>query len=417
MQKKYITKMTKIFSKINRALLLINLFFLQSYLFRVPIGNYPSNLQEILIALNALVFFAWILSEKKLQKTILELKNHRIISSFVLLTAISLMIVPILQYVDFVRHVKFLFFAAIYVFIFMETFVSKEDKKFAIRFGGFGAILFGFFSVLFNLSGYNVAHDLRLLGPLDAAVYLGFYFAPFFIYFMIEAIETSEYLDILFAIVLGLLIIATRSMGTIGGTFIILAIFILRKPSVNFFKTKLAKIILVLAGIVVASVIFYTKILPTIQTNYSSLSERGEIWKTSLYLLKKPETVLFGTGIGQFEYQYIENVKTVLGGREPLDYRVIQPHNLFFTFIFEYGILGLLLILVCIIRNIKNIAKTPSSTDIITVANYIVLYFFIHGLIDTPFFKNDMLILLLLFLEMALISNRQPSLSKSHKDR
>lgn len=409
--------MTKIFRKTNRALLLLNLFFLQSYLFHVQIGSYPSNLQEILIGLNTLAFFAWILSEKKLQKTIINIKNHKIISSFVLLTAISLMIVPIFQYLDFVRHVKFLFFAVVYVLIFMETFVSKEDKKFAIKFGGFGAILFGFFSVLFNLAGYNVASDLRLLGPLDAAVYLGFYFAPFFIFFTTEAIEKPRSYNTLFAIILGLLIIATRSMGTIGGTFIILSIFILRKPSIIFFKTKLAKTILVVLGIVVSLLIFYTKILPTMQTNYSSLSERSEIWKTSLYLLKKPETVLFGLGIGQFEYHYIENVNTVLNGANPLDYHVIQPHNLFFTFMFEYGILGLLLILMCIYRVIKNIAKNPSSTDIITIANYIVLYFSVHGLIDTPFFKNDMLILLLLFLEIALTKVQQPNLSKPHKDR
>ena len=213
-----------ILSKINKFLIFLNLFLLQAYLVRFSIGSYPSNLQEILIGLSAIFFLVLIIKEKRLKTTFKNLyQKHWIITTFILLTGISLLTVPIENYLDFIRHGKFLFFALVLSLVFLETFKSKTERKKAIRIAGYGALAFGIFSLVYNLLGYNVAHDLRLLGPLDAAVYLGFYLSPFFIFFTIEALKNpKKRLNILFAILLGLLVIATRSMGSILGSFLII---------------------------------------------------------------------------------------------------------------------------------------------------------------------------------------------------
>lgn len=376
---------------INRLLIFINLFFLQSYLLRFQLGPYPTNLQELLIALNAFTFFILIIKDHRFLQTLKNLKKHWIILGFAVLTLISILTVPIINQTDFLRHSKFLFFALLFSFIFLESLNKKERSK-ALTLGAFGALTFGLFSVAYNLLGYNVALDHRLLGPLDAAVYLAFYIAPFFIYSSIDYLKNPKnFKKLWLPLSLGILLLLTRSMGAVAGSFIILAFYLLKNSPL--FQKKAFKIALITASILLIASIFYTKILPTLTTEYSSLDERGEIWKTSAYLLK--ENPLFGLGFGQFQQYYEENVAQVLG-REPLDYYVLQPHNIFLLFLLQYGILGLLFLTYIIYTVIKNIFEQKNLT-----AALIAAYFLLHGVIDTPFFKNDLLILLITFFELS----------------
>jgi len=327
---------------------------------------------------------------------------------------------PIKNQLDFIRHLKFLFFALIFVFIFLESFRAHKERMQAIIIGGLGALFFGFFSVIWNLIGYNVAHDLRLLGPLDSAVYLAYYITPFFLFFCINFInKPQKKLNLVFVITFAILLIATKSMGAIGGSFLVLLIYLFKRHGKKILKNKFIKIGLVLITISIVGAIFYSKILPTLQTDYSSFDERGEIWTTSYEFLKEPRNLFFGLGFGQFEAYYIESVDEILG-YHPLDHYVLQPHNIFLLFIFHYGILGLIFILFCIYKTISQIIKKKNPTIFI----FILLYFFIHGLIDTPIFKNDLLILLILFLELSLgpqiknlTSNQKPNQAVKNKDQ
>jgi O-antigen ligase len=376
----------------TKFLLYLNIFFLQSYLLRFSLGIYPTNLQEILIGVLAVHFLIHIIQEKKLWQTIKNILKHKAILGFLVLTILTISIIEPGSQIDFFRHLKFLFFGSILAFIFLELLEKPSEREKGIRIMGIGAILFGVFSLILNLSGINIAHDLRLLGPLDAAVYLAFYLAPFFLFFAIQFFEKRKSEDLFWAVLAGLLLLATRSMGAIGASAIIMLLYFIRYKKIN--KTILALII-----IAILATIFYTKILPTLQTNYSSLDERGEIWKTAIQLLKEPKNLLLGVGFGQFEHYYIQNVEQVLG-RLPLDFHVIQPHNIFFLFIFHYGILGLAFLSYLIWRIIAVITHSSKTFHFKKLAAIIALYFIIHGLIDTPFFKNDLLFLLLLFMEL-----------------
>lgn len=380
-------------------LLALNLFFLQSYLIRFHLGTYPTNLQEILIALQICAF----LYATPFKQILKALSKHWILWSFAIMTLISVLTVPIENRLDFLRHGKFLFSALILSFIFIETFREKIERDAAIRIMGIGALIFGIASLFYNLLGYNITHDNRLLGPLDSAVYMAFYLTPFFIYFTIRFLEnTKQKKDLLFAIMLGLLILATKSMGAIGASFIVLLIYTFKRSQIGILRKKITKIAIAIIGIIAVATIFYSKVLPAFQTNYSSLNERGEIWKTSMHILEDPKTLIFGAGFGQFQTKYQTNVEAAIG-RPPLDYIVLQPHNIFLLFIMQYGSLGLIFITICIWLTIKRILKFQGHPTIEIIAAFMLLYFFIHGLIDTPIFKNDLLIMLVLLMEIALI--------------
>ncbi len=397
-------KLEKFFRNLTKILLFTNIFFLQSYLIRFKIFSYSTNLQEILIALTGVSFFIKSIFSKPFFQKIKNFYKHKVITVFVLLTAISILTVDPINSLDFFRNLKFFVFAIAFVYLFLETFKTREEKISAIRIGGFGAIFFGIFSVIYNLSGYNIAHDLRLLGPLDAAVYLAYYMTPFFIFFVLQFTQNiNKKVNFISAILLLILILATRSAGSILGSFLVIAIYTLKNTNIKILSLKATKVIFTIIGISIFVGVFYTKILPSFQTNYSSLNEREEIWKTSLYLATQPANLLFGLGVGQFQEYYLQNSDKVLG-HKPLDYYVLQPHNIFFLFLFQYGVLGLLFIAICIYRAFKKTSLSENSTDKnqALIFTFILLYFFIHGMIDTPFYKNDMLILFILFMELGL---------------
>lgn len=395
--------------KLSKYFLFLNLFFLQSYLLRFQIASYPTNLQELLIIANVLIFFVYIIKEKHLTTILNNFRKYRVLILFILLSAISLLTVETKDYIFLIRYLKFLFFSSALIWLFLEILHDEQSRKMGIKIAGLGALTFGIFSIIFNLLGYNVAHDYRLTGPLDAAVYLAFYFAPFVIFFFTEFLNNpKQKQNLLFTCALTILLLLTRSMGSIAVTFLIMLFVTYKNFNFKILHRTGTKIIIAVLAIILFSTVFYSKILPAFETNYSSLNERGEIWQTSIALLRDPAVILGGLGLNQFQYHYENDVKIVLG-REPLDYIVLQPHNIFFFFIFNFGILGIIVLLALIIKVVSNILKSH-ETNLRVTASFIALYFLLHGLIDTPFMKNDLLFILILALQLS--QNSHPSADK-----
>ncbi|MDX9970889.1 MAG: O-antigen ligase family protein [Candidatus Gracilibacteria bacterium] len=382
--------------KTLRSLLFINLFFLQSYLIRFNIGGFPTNLQEILIGLNFIPLFVLIVKKE------IKLKFPKILAIFLVLFITGSLSAQIYDLRFFLSYWKFFIFASTLIFIFIHTLQTEQQKEEGLKYYTYGVIAFGLFSIIFNLSGHNVTFDHRLTGPLDSAVYLGVYIVPALLFNFTKFINTlkkpyfkNRYL--IFTILLGILLLLTKSMGAITAASAVSFIFLLKKFGKKLFDSKLKILILSILFIALSSVVFYTKILPTINTTWSSLDERNEIYITSKYLLKESKNFIFGLGPAQFQYHYENNVEKAINNKA-LDYKVLQPHNIFFLFIFNYGILGLSTLFVLIFYTAKTIIRNKADSFKL-VSGIIVCYFFIHGLLDTPFMKNDLLFLFLLFLE------------------
>lgn len=385
---------------LNKILLWLNLFFLQSYLVRFSIGPVPTNLQEVLIGLNVLAFGWMLFQEKRLLRTVKDIPKRWVLVSFVVLTALSFVIVRPPVNVDFIRAVRFLLFAVLLTFMFVETFKTDKEKQHGLYVAGMGAIFFGIFSGIYNLAGLNVAYDYRLQGPLDSAVYLSYYLTPFFLFFIIEFFNNTEKRSNLFhAILLGILILLTRSMGSIVVSVLLLCFYFFKRSDLKFLRSKAVKAGLGILLAVVLGVAFYVKILPSFTTTNTSLGERDEIWATSMYLLKDPKNLVFGVGYGQFQNQYAANVDAVLG-HKPLDYIILQPHNIFLLFVFQYGLLGIVFLILCMYKSVLAFSHAGKKDELSVLVGIMLFYFFLHGLIDTPFFKNDLLILLILLLEL-----------------
>lgn len=123
----------------------------------------------------------------------------------------------------------------------------------------------------------------------------------------------------------------------------------------------------------------------------SSFTSRIMIWQSSLKILG--DNFIFGIGPGNFQNKYLEYQKNF---SPYLEWAVPQPHNLYLAFWLQSGVLGLAGFLFLITTWIKKLImaarkqKNGINASTSAVLLGIVFYILIHGLVDTPYWKNDL---------------------------
>lgn len=135
----------------------------------------------------------------------------------------------------------------------------------------------------------------------------------------------------------------------------------------------------------------------------SSFASRLMIWKAALAIGK--DNFIFGIGPGMFQKYYLDYQKYF---PPYLEWAVPQPHNLFLAFWLQTGIAGLsgfLLILIAFFRKkIPTLLRRKEGEQTLKNPNFwlalAMLIILIHGLIDTPYFKNDLSALFWLLLAL-----------------
>ena len=138
---------------------------------------------------------------------------------------------------------------------------------------------------------------------------------------------------------------------------------------------------------------------------YSSLHSRLMIWQSALVISK--DYWLTGIGAGNFQQAYLDYQKYF---PEPyIEWAVPQPHNILLAFLTELGITGLIGFILILITTLKKLMAYGLwlMADPLTLwAFAYLIYTIIHGLIDTPYFKNDLAIVF--WLALAAIWASQP---------
>jgi O-antigen ligase len=210
------------------------------------------------------------------------------------------------------------------------------------------------------------------LGPI-ATVYAG--------WLMAELKNKAAALLKLFVITLALLAIwFTESTGTLLG---LTAAFIF----LGFFGwSKKWTTAIVLGALIACLAVPLTRhrVIETILLRDTSGQNRIFLWSTALgHLTQNPKSFLLGTGIlGFAELQ--NNVRDPLK-IEPLLY----PHNIILNLWVETGILGVLAITWLIAAFYKRGFSTQRNWLTLGIMAAMVTVI-IHGLIDVPYFKNDL---------------------------
>ena len=126
---------------------------------------------------------------------------------------------------------------------------------------------------------------------------------------------------------------------------------------------------------------FFAKNPPIISTNFqSSFKSRLCLWEGAVKIIK--DRPFFGSGLSGFEKVHNE-FRTC--SRE----NSIYPHNIFLNFWTEVGIFGLISFIgICGFLFFKLIEERLNFLNVGIASIFVVILF--HGLVDVPFFKNDL---------------------------
>jgi O-antigen ligase len=139
---------------------------------------------------------------------------------------------------------------------------------------------------------------------------------------------------------------------------------------------------------------------------FNSINLRADLWKATFEMMKTGLHPIFGTGLSGFKHD-IAPFRSATGYHEDL----IYPHNVYLDFYTETGLLGLAAFTWLTVAWVRQTFQTLRLQTQLR-PYYIALAaagvtIFVHGMLDVPFFKNDLAFLTLAIVGMQVAAWRQ----------
>ena len=423
------------YKRIDLALGII-ILALPFYLIRLEIWFVPTTVLELMIYV---VFGGWIITKIKNQKS--KNKNRKIFHFPILLILlgclISIIVSPDKQtglgiFKGWFVDPLLLFLVIIHIVKLPSLSFPKlvEVKRgMIIKILSFLAVsgiivsIIGFLYYLFGELTYDGRLKAFFLSPNHLAMYLVpagiISFGLFLNYGKNTKIDKSQisfkYFWLFGFIICSIVIYLTYSYGAwigFGAAFLFLIFFGQEKIIWRKFFS-----LLIIISLFLSIIFFFQFSAEKFQNlaNYSrsSLESRTMIWKTSLAILK--DHPLWGIGPGNFQDFYLDYQKKF---PPYLEWAVPQPHNLFLAFYLQCGLFGLIGFLWLILLFFKTSARYLPIADYrlpIAILTAVMIYILIHGLIDTPYWKNDLAVVFWIIVGLMKIIQNSPPKAENEK--
>ncbi|RJQ33783.1 O-antigen ligase family protein [Candidatus Parcubacteria bacterium] len=386
---------------------------LPSYLWRINILSLPATFLELMILL---LFVVWLLKQKKYKKINLFLSSKaenkiekplRYILLFWLLASVLALVVNF-SYASLGLWRAYFLEPLMFFLLFVYLPQDKKDwqlilKSLVILLSWlFVVAIYQNFSSWNFIAAYNYPNPKRLTAVFSYPNALSLLTAPIAIFFFglwAEAKEKKKYLwYLLVAILGGLLSYLAHSEGALVAIVISLFIYLIlakktRKLAFPFF------VVLFILSLFVFPVSDYGDKLwqelstPGKNLDISSLEIRSWQWRETSAMLS--DKFIFGSGINGYQqdlksYHHIDWVEIYL-----------YPHNIFLNFWVELGLFGLLVFLALGFYIVLQLKKLFKQGNILAWPLSLAwLTWFVHGLVDVPYFKNDLSLLFFIFLAL-----------------
>ncbi|MFA6024503.1 MAG: O-antigen ligase family protein [Candidatus Gracilibacteria bacterium] len=254
------------------------------------------------------------------------------------------------------------------------------------------------------VTGDFLTPDMRASGPFESANYLALYLGPLVVFAGLAAVESDSKGDRIFlgiCAVLGAAAlffsksyagwIAVAGAGSLG------LLLLARRRSRKSFWIAFAALF-GLGLVLLLSQLGTDKFAQFVDfAGRSSSSVRLQIYEISTALIA--DHPLLGIGMGQFEQQYQEVAEVVLGSA-PFEWNMLHPHNILLAFWLNMGLLGLGAFVWLCGRALLWLTERDKKERHLVALMLVTLL--IHGLFDTPYFKNDLAFQFWLFMAMLL---------------
>ncbi len=364
----------------------IILGLLPAYVFRIKILNIPTTYLEILVGVFLLAVLLAHFNKESLDK-LKSLKTlNWVIGLFLLAATIATIYSP--EPMKALGQLKAFFIEPVLLFYAAVVAIKNKEQLFTtLRFLFWSAFIISLFGLVqywthvwlpLRFWGYGLEMK-RITSVFEYPNALALYLAPVFIFFLATYLK-GEKLVGKFWMPVGLILMAialtlTYSRGAWLATIVAVVVLALQTSALNLKRWGIGGIILLL----VMSPLLLTRMKTTFHDGSSS--ERVQLYKVAVS--KITNSPLLGNGLYGFR-QTLEN--STYGG-EILNY----PHNIVLNFWVETGLLGVLSFFLIIFLALKQYRQRPKVIKL--AAALFLLTIVTHGMVDVPYFKNDLSIL------------------------
>ncbi|MFA5945842.1 MAG: O-antigen ligase family protein [Patescibacteria group bacterium] len=380
--------------------LILLLAVLPTYLLRFHLGPVPTTVLEIYILL---IIGYWFIFEQGYRLDFLRTMGaYRV--PFLLLLATSCFAVAVApDPISALGTWKAFYVEPILLFfVFRSTFLAREDWTLALGALGISVISISIFAVFQRVTGLGIPVpwdiELRATSIFDFPNAVGLFVGPAVAVFVVLAVDKARALRerVFFGISAMFGVIAIVLSQT-EALFIALPVAFLFSLLLSSAPKKL-KLGIIGASIFLGVIAFAGSSTVREKLLLEDLSGqvRRSQWTETLALLK--DHPIFGAGLQGYPAVFAKY-------HDPRLYEIFQyPHNILLNFWVELGFLGVITLVVFILSVLQ--VTYMRRTDIFSLVAFAGLATMcIHGLVDVPFFKNDLAVLTVFLLALSSTSS------------
>ncbi len=315
----------------------------------------------------------------------------------------------------------------LYFYLIIHVLPGSKSVRRCLEWYTISAFLLSIWGIIQYVSHATITPDGRVSGPFASANYLALYIMPaiifvalrlWHIYFVpkeysgavglfMKVFHPEEKVSypaviryVLAGAIIGFALYLTRSFGAFLGLFVGLVTYAIYHWFFSYWKmnrkTALVRVSLfAIVGVLVAGIFFTTSDPGKFKQMFnfkgqSSSSVRLEVWTVAEKLIE--EHPFLGVGPGRFEDEYATRATQILG-HAPYEKQMLHPHNIFLMFWLSSGIIGLmafLWLIFMLFTIVFSIDEHDGRKRIAIICATMLLAILVHGLVDTPIWKNDL---------------------------
>jgi len=370
---------------------------LPTYLWRFSILGLPTTFLELLLVF---LFIIWLLKDKKYQAINFSLQKNsinkisKILRVLLFLWILASVTALLTNFTWSSLGLWRAYFLEPLMFFIIFVYTVKDKKDWQVVINSFALLLAWLFTVAMYqnftdwnyIAAYNFPNVKRLTGPFAypnalslLTASLGAFFAGLWIYSQ-KKIDNWHYLLLaVFGLALAIMTVSQGAMLAIAFSLFLALILAkkIRKLGMGLIIVALLSLILIIPSI---------DFNPRLDLESSSLAIRFNQWQETSHLLAN--NFVLGSGLGGYQ-----NALRPYHQTEWLEI-YLYPHNIFLNFWTEMGILGLLVFISLLIYIVYLLYQIAKSKNLLAwPLTMMWCTWFVHGLVDVPYFKNDLSIL------------------------
>lgn len=362
----------------SRWSLVVTAACLPLYVVRWHYGPLPTTLLETLIIVTVVTYVVgrWREGALRLTRTFLD------IPLLLLLLAAAISVVVAKDHRGAIGLFRAYFLEPMALFYVAVDLLRRDvDYRRLLAAIGVGSSIFAVMNIAVFAQAY-VHHAVHIGVPPSAlygdANYVAMYFDPIVALAAGVALFGDEartrWLGAAWLLLAGLALLLTLSKGSYLGMFG-LALFVY--ATVGRWRVP------IIAGVVVVALALSRVpfIADRIATTYNSIAGRAEVFTATFTMIRN--SPIFGLGLGGFSYQFRGAIPEV------------YPHDIWLTFWVETGLVGMVAFAIILFTLLwRGWRAWPPTTGFARAALWGVVgglvVWTLHGLVDSPYWKNDM---------------------------